>query len=163
MEPLKEKIYKSRCRSLPCRVQRIILRQCGRCMWCLTQNRSYFKGHVYTTHSEICPLHLTRPPLRSRGRPPCSAWIPDPDLPSVHLVEDCQRNWSTRREPTRTRGEHANSPQGTEPRPLALRGDSANHYASLAADMLQVSAVAAPVNENRTFTDRMSCLTAPIP
>lgn len=135
-------------------------------MWCLTQNRSCFKGHVYATHSEICPLHLTHPPLRSREWPPCSAWRPDPGLHHCIWSRTVKETGAPAGNP-RVHGENTQTPHreqlGTEPRPLALRGDSANHYASLAADTLQVSAVTAPGNENCTLTDRMSCLTAPIP
>ena len=82
-----------------------------------------FKSYFINPGGEIRPLHLTHPKLvRNSGQPQCSARGPTPVLMPVpwsrgndRSIEcmsfDVGGNRSTRRKPTQTRGEHANSTQ----------------------------------------------------
>ena len=81
------------------------------------------KSYFINPGGEICPLHLTHPKLvRNSGQPQCSARGPTPVLMPVPWSRGNDRsiecmyfyvggNRSTRRKPTQTRGEHANSTQ----------------------------------------------------
>ena len=85
-------------------------------------------SYIHTSYfinpgGEICPLHLTHPKLvRNSGQPQCSArgptlvlmpvpWSRGNDRSIECMSFDVGGNRSTRRKPTQTRGEHANSTQ----------------------------------------------------